>query len=123
MLTIERGDQDIIYVRASGKLTKPDYDRFREEFEKLARIEGPMRVLIDLKDFERWEIGGLWEDMKFDIAHHDDPGCVAVVGEREWEDWATRLAKPFFKAEMRYFERARAGEAREWLTGGEGASD
>jgi len=41
---------------------------------------------------------------------------VAIVGDRAWQEWGTRLSKPFFKAEMRYFERDKAADARAWLT-------
>ncbi len=104
MLILEQGADGIVTVRASGTLTRSDYDRFVPEFERLAKTLG-------------WDLPGLWEELKFDVSHQDDLGRVAVVGEPGWQEWATRLSKPFFKAESRFFGRMRMAEARAWLAG------
>ncbi|MEQ8813144.1 MAG: STAS/SEC14 domain-containing protein [Thalassobaculum sp.] len=117
MLTLEQGADGIVTVRASETLTRSDYDRFVPEFEQLAKTLGPVRLLLDLENFRGWDLPGLWEEFKFDVSHQDDLGRVAVVGEPGWQEWATRLSKPFFKAESRFFDRTRMAEARAWLAG------
>ena len=107
----------IVAIKASGRLSKSDYDRFVPEFERIARASSPLRILIELDDFRGWELPALWEELKFDTTHQSDMGRVAVVGEKAWQEWGTRLSKPFFKAEMRYFNDDRAADARIWLTG------
>lgn len=115
MLDIRTDDPELVVIGVSGKLTKPDYDQFVPEFESVAKERGAMRVLILLEDFRGWDVAGLWEDLKFDITHQKDMGRVAVVGDRDWQKWGTVLSKPFFRAEIRYFEPAQADEARAWL--------
>lgn len=116
MLTMETADTDMIVIKASGTLSKADYDRFVPEFERIAGVRRPVRILIELDDFHGWDLPGLWEELKFDTTHQNDMGRVAVVGDRAWQEWGTRLSKPFFKAEMRYFERDQAADAGAWLT-------
>lgn len=116
MLTMETADSGIVLIKASGRLSKADYDRFVPEFERIARARGPVRMLIDLHDFHGWDLPGLWEDLKFDTTHQNDMGRVAIVGDRAWQEWGTRLSKPFFKAEMRYFDQNEARNAQAWLT-------
>jgi hypothetical protein len=116
MLTMETDDSGIVLIRASGRLSKADYDRFVREFERIARARGPVRMLIQLEDFHGWDLPALWEDLKFDTTHQNDMGRVAIVGDKAWQEWGTRLSKPFFKAEMRYFDHDKAADARAWLT-------
>ena len=116
MLTMETEDTGIVVIKASGRLSKVDYDRFVPEFEQIARSRGPLRMLIDLDDFHGWDLSGLWEELRFDTTHQSDMGRVAIVGDRAWQEWGTRLSKSFFKAEMRYFERQEEAAARPWLT-------
>lgn len=53
--------------------------------------------------------------MKFDATHQDAMERIAIVGENQWEEWGTKLSKPFFKADVRFFTPGRAAEARAWL--------
>jgi hypothetical protein len=116
MLRIEPEDSGIVAIKASGRLSRADYDRFVPEFERLARARGPLRLLIELEDFRGWNLPAVWEELKFDTTHQNSMGQVAIVGDRAWQEWGTRLSKPFFKAEMRYFDRDRAADARAWLS-------
>lgn len=70
MLTMETEDTGIVVIRASGKLSRADYDRFVPEFEQIAKASGPMRLLIELDDFRGWDLPGLWEELKFAPERH-----------------------------------------------------
>lgn len=62
------------------------------------------------------DIAGLWKDIRFDAKHQDDMECVAVVGEKNWEAWATKLSQPFLKADMRFFTPDQSDAVRKWIT-------
>ena len=117
MLTIEAGVHDgTAVLTASGRLTAGDYARFVPAFERLAEARGPLRVLLDLREFRGWEVSALWEDLKFTAAHQGAFQRIAVIGDKRWKAWGTWLSKPFFRAEMRYFDRAKTDQAWSWLT-------
>jgi len=63
---IERLDESsghVIGFRIHGKLTKEDYtDLFVPELEKVIRKHGKGRLLLLMKHFEGWTLGGAWED-------------------------------------------------------------
>lgn len=125
MIRIEHDPDGFLVCRASGKLTEADYDAAIPELENaIGLATGPMRLMIVLEDFRGWEIGALWKDLRFDLRHRNDLGRVAIIGESKTEEWIGRLSKPFFDAEIRYFDAERLDEAREWLsaekTGGAG---
>jgi SpoIIAA-like len=62
-----------------------------------------------------WELPALWEELKFDATHRRAFRQIAVFGDRRWQGWGTRLFRPLSGAEMRYFDRFKAEEARSWL--------
>lgn len=117
MISIEHDRDNFLVCRVSGWLTKEDYDAAVPELEnalKLARQ--PLRLMIILEDFRGWDLAALWEDLKFDVAHGDDFGRVAVIGESSFQEWATRLSKPFFGSEMRFYDVSDRARARAWLS-------
>jgi hypothetical protein len=77
----EEAGGEILVIRLSGKLTRQDYERFVPEVERLIRRHGKIRMLVQLHDFHGWELGGWWEDLKFDWKHFADIDRLALVGE------------------------------------------
>ncbi len=111
----EEADGRILNVKASGKLSKGDYERFVPETERLIRKCGKIRILFEMHDFHGWEVGALWEDIKFDLKHFKDIERLAMVGEKAWERGMAVFCKPFTTAKIRYFDRSQAAEARAWI--------
>ena len=111
----EENDGKILSVHVSGKLAAADYEHFVPEFERLVHQHGKLRVLFDMTGFHGWEAAALWEDIKFDIKHFADIERLAMVGETKWQHGMATFCKPFTTATIRYFDRANAAEARQWL--------
>jgi len=111
-------DQDegkTLSVQLRGKLTKADYVYFVPEFERLVRLNGKLRLIVNMVDFHGWEGGALWEDIKFDASHFNDIERLALVGDKEWERGMASFCKPFTRAKIKYFDRQQAVEAGKWL--------
>lgn len=105
----------LLEIRITGKLEKPDYERFVPEFEKLIQRAGKIRLLVILHDFLGWTAGALWEDIKFDAKHFNDIERVAIVGGTRWEQGMAAFCRPFTSAAVRYFVPEHGPEAREWV--------
>lgn len=112
---LEKSGHKVLTVRASGKLSKDDYEQFTPAVEQLLKQAGKLRLLFEMHDFHGWEAGALWEDIKFDFKHFADIERLAIVGEDTWEEWMAKFCQPFTSAEIRYFDRAQAAEARHWI--------
>jgi len=81
--------------------------------EKLIEDHGSVRCLVELTDLHGIEPRALWDEIKFDVHHARQIERCAVVGDRRWEAWMTRLSRPIFvRAEIRFFDRARTGPDR-----------
>ncbi len=110
----ERGGT-ILVVHVSGMLAKTDYEFFVPEFERLIRQQGTSSLLLDMTELRGWEVGAAWEDFKFGVDHFTDIKRLAMIGETKWQQGMAIFCKPFTNATVRYFDRPRAAEAREWL--------
>lgn len=64
--------------------------------------------MLDLTKFEGYgNASALLEDLKIDTAHTNDFSRVAVVGERSWMEWGTRMVNLFARSEMRWSDPVR----------------
>jgi len=111
----ELDDGHILVVRLSGKLTKQDYEQFVPRTEALISRHGRIRILLEMHDFHGWEMGALWEDLKFDVKHFKDIERIAMVGEKKWEKGMAVFCKPFTTAKVRYFDESQADQASQWV--------
>ncbi len=120
-ITIQEQDGgETVIVHAIGTLTKSDYKRFVPEFEHQVCQHGKLRFLFDLTEFQGWEVGALWEEVKFDLKHFADIERIAVVGDKQWQHGMTTFFKPFTKASVQYFDfNSVFAEAQKWLAGDE----
>lgn len=114
MLTIQKqGSGNVVAIRASGKLTHEDYEMLLPKLTEVAEEHGSVRMLIELEDFQGWEPKAIWDDLKFDVRHGSEYERCAVVGENKWQEWMTKLSKPFLT--IKYFTREEREQAWEWL--------
>jgi len=107
-------------VRLSGKLTHDDYQKtLIPMFDQAIEKSGKIRVLLDLaEDFRGWELHAAWDDFVFGLKHFNDFEKIALVGDKDWEEWMAKLAKPFTKADVKFFKRPETEEAWKWLAEG-----
>jgi hypothetical protein len=79
---------------------------------------GKVRLLFRFGDFEGGDPFAVVDDFHSGMKHCSHIERIAMIGDREWEEWMGRLARPFTKALIRYFNAAKTEEAWAWL--GEG---
>ncbi len=91
-------DGRILTVKLSGKLTKEDYAKFVPEVERLIKNRGKVRILCQMHDFHGWQMGALWEDIKFDVKHFADVErwrwSAIASGSTAWPSSASRSRRP-----------------------------
>ncbi len=112
---VEEQGGKLLAVHIVGNLVREDYGRFVPEFERLVRIHGKLRLLLDMTGFLGWKEGSLWEELKFDLKHFSDIERIAMVGENKWQQGMATFCKPFTQATVRYFDHAKTAEAHQWL--------
>jgi hypothetical protein len=117
MVEIEHDQNgESITLRASGVLSRADFDRALPEIENaMVLAKDPLKLMIRLEDFHGLEVGALWEDLKFGLEHVGEFGSIAVVGDTTLEELGTWMASLFTKSEVRYFNFDSEDKAQNWL--------
>jgi len=109
----------VLTLRVSGRLTQSELAAVQAEAARIIDTAGRIRILVLAQDFAGWEQGGTWSDFSFQVAHDDDIGRMAVVGDEQWRDltllFTSQGLRPF---PIEYFTPDRLAEARAWLAAG-----
>lgn len=117
---LKESSENVVGFRMNGKLTDADYKAMGPEFEDGIKRYGKIRLLWLLEDFHGWEPKAAWDDYEYWRKYGKDIERVAIVGNKRWEDWMTKLAKLFMKGEVKYFDDSQLDDAWAWVR--EGAS-
>ena len=112
---IENAEARRLEVQASGKLSADDYSALEPGVESLIEASGKIKILFIMRDFHGWEVGAVWEDIKFAAKHCRDIEKIAMVGEKTWEKWMAAICKPFTMSAIKYFDADEEDAARQWL--------
>ena len=108
----------VLEVRVTDKLTHGDYQQFATRFEAMFKQYGRLNVLFEMVSFHGWEAAAMWDELKFDVKHFSDIERLAIVGDKQWEQAMSVLARPFTAAKIRYFDSAAIDDARVWVETG-----
>jgi len=113
---LENAEARTLEVSVSGKLSADDYETLEPGVDKLIESSGKIKILFIMHDFHGWDLGAVWEDIKFATRHCRDIEKVAMVGEKTWEKWMATICKPFTMSKIKYFDAGEDDAARQWLT-------
>ena len=104
-----------IYVKADGRLTDADYKELVPRLDAAIRDHGPIRLLVDMAEFEGWSPRAAWDDLLFGLKHWNDFERMALIGDKRWEDIAAKAMDALTKGEVRRFPAAERGAAHAWI--------
>lgn len=101
--TLDRSHDAVLGFRAVGDVTAADYEVLTPAVHAAVEEHGAVRLLLDLTDFH-WEKAEAWgADLRFGEQFRHAIERMAIVGDRTWEHWLTRLAEPFYAQQARFF--------------------
>jgi len=110
---LPRSHDNVLGFTVSGDITKDDYAVLDPAVAAAVKDSGTVRLLLDLTDFH-WEKASAWgADLHFGSEFHKAMECMAIVGDKKWEQWLAKLAQPFYAQEAKYFDSI--DEAWAWL--------
>ncbi len=104
-----------LFIKASGRLTDTDYKDLTPRLEAAIDQHGPLRLYVDMEDFEGWEMKAAWDDFAFGIKHWNDFERVALVGDKQWEEVSVKVIDMFSKGDFRFFDVSERGAAHDWI--------
>jgi len=103
------------FVKASGKLTDDDYKQLTPRLDKAIAEHGPLRMFIDMEDFQGIELQAAWDDFAFGIKHWNDFERAAIVGDKRWQELSVKTFDLITKGDFRYFDTADKATAHSWV--------
>lgn len=112
---LDKSSDGVLGFKLSGKLTDEDYQQFLPAVEALIERHGRIGLLVMFVDFEGWDIGALWEDLKFAAKHVDDVERIALLGDGALQKWMSKICAPFTFAEVKNFRLAEDAAAWQWV--------
>ncbi len=119
MHRVTQNEGNLITVRVSGKLTQADYADLIPAWDRLFAEHGSMRMLFIMEDFHGWEPSAAWEDLRYGTKHAREVIRVAMVGEKNWQMWFTKIGSIFIlRSQVKYFEISNLAEAESWVRAG-----
>ena len=105
----------LLEVDLHGTLTREDYEKLGPSIESLIHQQGKIHVMVTMHEFDGWDAGALWEDVKWETKHFNDIERLAIVGEENWHKWMVGFCNAFTTAEVRYFTFSQLDSAYTWL--------
>lgn len=107
-------------ITISGRLTADDYRAIVADIQAHhAQAPDGLRLIVRLRDFEGWTIGGVWEELKLDAlgAFAEKPMIkrLAVVGPRLVFEGDGAFAHPLPAESVGFFAEDDLAGAREWV--------
>ncbi len=66
--------------------------------------EPNIKVLVDAREFDGWELRAAWDDLKFGLKHSKEFTKLAFVGNKEREAHSIKISNWFMSGDIKYFE-------------------
>ncbi|ODV40507.1 hypothetical protein AWV79_07105 [Cupriavidus sp. UYMMa02A] len=107
----------VVAVRASGEVTRDDYERVLiPAVDAAMKGHDKIRVYYELgPGFTRMSPGAAWDDLKLGVAHYWHWEAVAVVTDHDWIRRAIDVFCFVVPAHIRTFPDDQAAKARDWI--------
>ncbi len=100
------GEEFFLKIVVCGTLTHEDYEKMIPIVENaLVGVKKPkIKVLVDAREFNGWDMKAAWDDLKFGLKHNKEFTKLAFVGSKKWEEYSIKISNWFMSGDMRYFE-------------------
>lgn len=96
-----------------GEFTMADIREFEDLVNSKIQFEGPVNLLVDLRQMADFTLDVALEEVKFSRIHAGDFGSIAVLTDSQWVSLSAWLAGIFAEADVKVFQQE--GEALAWL--------
>ena len=91
MIKVYNAGDKTFGIKVGSTLTREDYKEIVPEIEQKIKQFGSIKLLMQIDGFKSIEPAALWEELKFDIKHHNDFEQIAIVGDEGWAKWSAKF--------------------------------
>lgn len=101
------------------KISSEEFDQVMTRFKMALENWDEIKVLELVTDVKGIEPSVLWKDIKFGVNEFGEINKkvvkCAVVADERWVEYLAKVANPFMKADIKFYDAEKESEAREWL--------
>lgn len=115
MYQVISDQHDYLAVKFTGKVDKEEYQEILANLTSKTETGNQVDLLVDLTELERFTMGALWEDIKFDVKNFKVIRRLATIGDRNTIKILDPISKPFVTDEAKFFEKSDYKEAQKWV--------
>ena len=112
---LPQSSADVLGFKASGDVTKADYQTMVPAVEAALKEYETVHVLLDMTEFKSEKPEAWGTDLKFGREFHKKISKMAIVGDKTWEKWLTKMAAPFYAVEAKFYHADDIDSAWAWL--------
>lgn len=112
---MSESDGNVLGYQVIGDISKEDYTALVAEVQTIIDAQGSVRMLLDMEQFKSEKASAWGSDLNFGRTYRKLIEKMAIVGDKKWESWMTKLVEPFYAREAKYFHTADIDEAWRWL--------
>ena len=101
-----QGSSFYLNLVVQGKLTHKDYQIIAPMIDSaVSGVEyAEIDALIDARNFQGFEARAAWDDFKIGIKHGKKFKKIALLGNKEWQEAAVKVADWFMPSEFQFFQ-------------------
>ena len=111
--------ENVLAVRASGKVTGEDYDKVLiPALDDKLKKQKKIRVLYHIvgRDFSGFTAEAMWDDAKVGIRHLSAFEKIAVVSDVNWIVGAVKIFAFVIPCPVKVFGSEKLSEAKAWVS-------
>lgn len=106
---------NVIAVRAHGKIEKADYEKLDPLLEKTEKEQDKIRLYLEIGDIQGITFEALLKDIATYFKHIKKVEKVAVTGHNGAGKAWVKVADPFIRADIKYFPESEKRIAVDWI--------
>lgn len=112
---LDRSHDNVLGYKLIGTIGESDYEVLGADVTAAEAEHDSVLLLMDLTGF-KWEKVTAWDDdWRFGRDHKESIVKLAIVGDKRWQKWLTKLADSVYAQEASFFDEAEADAAWAWL--------
>lgn len=108
---------EILAVKFTHELTEQELKELKPIFDKHLAQHDRATLFIKIEDFEGWEDAQTFiSDLTYQFEYVGEFEQIAIVGDRKWEGWVTKLFDLFTEGDIEFFETDEEEQAWMWIS-------
>ena len=109
--------EDTVGITAKGSISANDYENvlipaIEEKLESHKKIN--IIYHID-KEFEKFELGAIWDDAKVGVQHFNCWDKIAIVSDVPWINNMTKAVRMVIPGQIKIYDNEHLFEAKKWV--------